>query len=232
VELWESRFREPGGVDKLVQVLKKAGFTKADHTDLDNRITPYASYPQGLPADVWALLGYVAEGAFSMERLPAYTPKRSVDSIVVVYRNSESGHHIYLKKAATSWLRTVKKIRKITYEQPYYGGRSDVSSADGIWSIECGCTRPDKIWNTFRHEGAINQKIVLFNTNGITIFGAGKANAEYIKVEAAHRSEISKRIGERMRQSRGLFGISPAPAPGASSLPADKPFSARIRDPR
>jgi len=205
VELWESRLRESGGAEKLVKVLKKAGFTGADHADLDGRITPYASYPQALPADVWALLGYVAEGAFSMERLSAYTPKRSIDKISVVYRKSESGYHVYLKKVATSWLRTVKKIREIVYEQPYYGGIADVSSADGIWSVECGCTRPDKIWNTFKHEDAINQKIVLFNMNGITIFGAGKANADYIQAEAARRSEISKRIGERMRKFGVLF---------------------------
>ena len=195
MELWEHRLRKPGGVDKLIRVLKKAGFTKEDYTDLESRVTPYSSYTQALPTDVWALLGYVAEGAFSMERLPAYTPKRSVNSIRVVYKSSESGHHIYLKRAATSWLRTVKKIRKIAYEQPYYGGISDVSSENGIWSIECGCTRPDKIWDTFRHESAINHKVVLFNMNGITIFGAGKSNAEYIKAEAAFRRKMTEQIG-------------------------------------
>lgn len=198
MELWEVRLREPGGSDLLVKTLKKAGLSKKDHDDLDDRITPYASYPQSLPLDVWALLGYVADGAFSMDRRAPYAHHKSVDSIKVISRASEGGHHVYLKKLATRWLKKEQKIKNVVYEQPYYGGIADVSSPDGIWSVECGCSRPDKIWETFRHTRAADHKVVLFSDMGVTIFTAGKNIREYIEKEGAHRAEIMRRIGDGM----------------------------------
>jgi len=181
---WQEKVREPGAIPKMVPLLKGFGFSKEDVEDIESRFSPYASFNQHHPLDIWALMGYVAEGAFLMKRLPPYTPKRSVDRIWVKAHYPESGHHRYLKQLATRWLRVEKKVRKVEYEREYPGGISDVSSADRKWFVECGCSRPSKIWDTFRQEGSIHRKIVLFNAWNITIFEAGPNIKEYLRISA------------------------------------------------
>lgn len=190
---WEMEVRQPGGLQPLIDVLHAAGFSQEDYDDLENRINPYASMTSSHPLDIWILLGYVAQGAFSMERFPAYPHHRAADRIRLFPKKRESDYHCYLKKLATVWLRREKKIKKILYEQWYQGGISDVSSKDCMWVVECGCCRVEKIWKTFYSEAAADQKIVLFNSEGITIFGAGRKVSEYIALESEYRAKCFQR---------------------------------------
>ncbi len=183
MELWERIIREPGIIrGRLLPILKASSFTQGDFDNLDSRFSPYASFTQYSKLEIWALLGYLAEGAFLMECLPPYIPKRSVDHIWVKRNYPESGHHLYLKRVATRWLKVERNIKKIEYEKHYPGGISDVASSSGRWVVECGCCKPGKIFNTFRLKNSIHRKLVLLSSEGVTIFRAGPNIEEYIKI--------------------------------------------------
>lgn len=201
MNLWDTRIREEGGVEELAPKLKAAGFSMADFKDLENRFQPFGSFSQFVPVDIWALLGYVSDAAFSMERLKPYSPSKRIRQIRVVGRASESEHHLYLKQVATEWLKKVKGVKKVVYEAGYEGGVADVSSTDGVWSVECGCTRPSKIWQTFSMESAARKKVVLLSEEGITIFQAGERFMEYV---ASHQALCLKIATDLQSRAQGF----------------------------
>lgn len=198
MEMWDSTIREPGAFERLIDFLKKKGFSIKDHEDLEQRFSPFASFPQYAPLDLWAFFGFLAEEAFSMEKIPCYMSDESVDDIQVKGKSNESGYHLYLKKLATRWLKTERQVHDVVYEMPYSGGISDVASADCLWIVECGCCRPDKVYGAFKIEHPENRRLILFNGDSITSFKPGPRFSEYQKSRHQDDLRIAAKVCKAM----------------------------------
>lgn len=183
----------------LISTLKAAGFSRSDYENFYDRFLPGNNYPQFSQNSIWALMGYLAEGAFTAERLPSYKAKKSDYRIKVPPKSStETPIHHRLKQEATAWLRE-KGVKKIVYEEYYFGGIADVSSEDGLWVVECGASRPDKVWDTIGpSDRNDNGKVVFFNDIGITIFSAGPEIKGYRKVDDQWRREMADKAARAM----------------------------------
>ncbi len=191
MELWDRLIHKDsrGTVERLAKIFKAAGISKADLEDLEFRFTPYTSFNQYDPLDIWAMMGYLADGAFSIEKLDPFSisPNARIDRMWVHAKANESGHHIYLKRLATRWLKRRKKVKEVEYEQDYPGGRCDVCSKDQSWIVECGCSRPSKVWDTFYNPNFAKKRLVLFNQDNITVFSSGPKIDEYRKMASCRR---------------------------------------------
>lgn len=193
---WESLLGRPEfKMDELFQVLEGAGLSKLDYDDFHNRFLPGNNYPQFTSDSIFALMGYLAEGAFRAERLPAYKANKSSYRIKVPSKSSsETALHHMLKQEATAWLRG-NGVKRVFYEKKYLGGVADILSEDGRWAIECGASRPSKVWNALRQERSSLQKIVLFNEAGVTVFSRGPSIKAYRKMQDEWRAKMARMMG-------------------------------------
>lgn len=194
MKLWDDilskRPRHPSSDDEVVNTLKSADLS-VDHGFLLERLfCPYGGRPQSAPWQAWALLCLVAEGVFSMEVSGPYTPKRKL-TLPHPKSGRESLLHRTLKANAAHWLRVKHKVRDVSFEVPTVAAVSDVCSSDRRWLVECGVTRPSKVWEHYMANNTDLDRIVLFNQLGIVMFGAGQNLRTYRDIK---RSDTASRL--------------------------------------
>lgn len=197
MELWDHLWYEGKNdvAPKAAAILKSAGFGKQDVDDLYERFLPGNCYPQCSLRDIWATLCLVADGVHLMDRQPPYIATPAAYSILVPRKSSsESDLHHSLKQEATEWLKLAHGITEVFYEQPFYAGQCDVLSSCGKWIIECGASRPSKVWDLFRHESSSDRSIVFFNEHGITVFRAGPNLPTYLELKRKRIFEIANKL--------------------------------------
>lgn len=180
----------------------KASYTQREIDRFYNFFCPDGCRPQFQFDDLYVLLAYLKDHSLQCISEEPYEPQRNVSSIRVKKKSHvESPHHIYLKKLATAWLQDKKFVKKVSYEEGFRCGVADVVSEDGLWIVECGATRPNKVFDQiFGHgEKDKDSKVVLFNDLTVSTFSAGpnfeKAKEEDIKKDRQIRKKMAKKMG-------------------------------------
>lgn len=145
--------------------------------------------------DATALLAFVRDEVLTLELLAPYDPKvRKTARIKAPSLAKEPRLHAHLKQCATEWLED-RGVTEVEYEAWYSSGRSDVSSKDRKWFVECGGTRGSKCWQLYRDsDGNDGSRLVIFNTIGITIVGAGRRVSEYRKASREHLIKLVEKV--------------------------------------
>lgn len=136
------------------------------------RINPQDSFPQGNYLDLYEVLWMLSERFIIADCFQAF---QETDASIIRWlkRHPRSSPHDHTKVQAARWLARVHGIRSVAFEVPYQAGVADVASKDGVWYIECGGSPPSKIPRFFSGPQHSRNRLVLFNTNGITIFRKG-----------------------------------------------------------
>lgn len=199
MELWDDLWA--GGsndfVPKAIQLLKSAGISKADIDDLYERFLPADCRPQCSLQDVWAIMCLVADGVYLMDRQPPYKPTVAAQSILIPMKSHrETETHHRLKQEATEWLNLKVGIKRVLYEEAFGSGVCDVMSDCRKWIVECGASRPSKIWDFYRLEGVSDTSIVLFNDHGVTSFKAGPNLPGYLSLKREGDATFHKKMDE------------------------------------
>lgn len=190
---------QPDISERLVPVLGEAGFQQADFDDFQKRFQPGGCYPQFDDSQIWILLGYLAQEAFVAARLDPYSGNTDTYKIQVPAKSDrETGVHHRLKQEATEWLHS-KGALQISYEEGYYSGICDVMDESAKWFIECGASRPSKVWQMFECSDTVDKRLVFFNDNGITIFEAGPKIEEYRSIVHKQMADIAQKLHERRK---------------------------------
>lgn len=193
MEVWDALWSngQEDVLQKAIPLLKAFGFKSPDVKDLEDRFLPAGCYPQFSPRDIWATMCLVADSVFLLDRQPPYQATAEARSLVIPWKShTESEAHHRLKQEATEWLKVKQGVNEFLYEEYYVSGISDVMSKDGKWIVECGGSRPSKIWDFYRHENTKDNALIFFNDNGVTIFRAGPGLPEYMKLRRQRDAEI------------------------------------------
>ena len=181
MEIWDDLwFKSPEDIfGRAIPVLQKAGFSKKDYEDLHNRFLPNGCRQQFADRDIWAILCLVAEGEFAIDRKEPYVATPAARKILVPTKSyNESPCHHALKQDATEWLRKIKKVKKVLYEEPFGAGVSDVMSVDRHLIVECGASRPSKRWEYFILEDTDKDALIVLIDHGVTTFTIGPKTEE------------------------------------------------------
>lgn len=94
-------------------------------------------------------------------------------------KKNDTDTHVRLKKQATLWLRQCHKVTNVEYETQSSGGFCDIMSNDGNWVVECGATRPSKVWQQYDCDSNDKSSLVVFNDVGIAVFRVGTKIKQY-----------------------------------------------------
>lgn len=180
----------------------KSNYTRGEIDHFYDLFCPGNCRPQFQADDLYILLSYLKDGSLSCLTEKPYDPKRDVSGIKVKQRSSsESEHHLYLKQLATAWLMDEKSIKEVAYEAGFQGGECDVMSSDGIWIIECGATRPCKVYEQIFGSGKTDgdSKVVVFNDLAVATFSAGPMFHQAKKEDTKARDRIARKVFKKIR---------------------------------
>ncbi len=196
---------QAGRFERLVRRLRREPWCKKKFiSDLRSRFLPSGCLPQFGDAELWAILGYLADDVFLIERLPPYPWSKRASRLRVPRKSrSETQDHHDLKCLATLWLKQVHEVTGVEYEVPYAAGICDVMSSDCTWFIECGASRPSKVWSIFENPPAEHRRIVFFTFDGITVFKPGPRLPAF---QETLRSYFEKEVKDFDRSRGGIGG--------------------------
>jgi hypothetical protein len=141
--------------------------------------------PQFGFSEAAVLLAYVAEGLFSFDLSPGSEVRETpvgLSSAVGVRNSAETKEHLLLKALSTQWL-CERGISEVDYEGGYEAGEFDVAARDRSWIVECGASRPSKVYQFLPNSPT--SKFVVFNRVGIAVFRVGTPALveEYIRLK-------------------------------------------------
>lgn len=162
---------------------------------LDSHFCPPGCYPQFGQDEAAKLLGLIDRLAIKVTVFDQYIPKRDVSKITVKRRSDrESETHLALKQLATAWLLDEMRVSgEIFYEERGPAGIGDVICPVSCWTVECGGSRPSKIYNGLLV--APNWKIALINDLGVMTFEVGPRFDLYQQEHARLGIEMSAKVG-------------------------------------
>ena len=157
-------------------------------TRVSNLFCPPNCYAQFGAHDVYTLLAYLAERAFDMKIKRPYRFSKPTKE-----RDGSRELHERLVEEATIWLRKERGERQVEYEVPFQSGRADIATENGKVYIECGATRPSKVWQLFEHEGD-KVELVVFNRLGMVVFNEGPQIRSYREAYFEYSRRLSLKL--------------------------------------
>lgn len=156
---------------------------------LERIFCPKGCGPQFTIPELWAITLMVRDEVFKLHRFQAPRMKR-VPLNSIGTKTGESDLHRLLKAEIAPWVMK-RCCGRVDYELGYEAGISDVSCSCGRVQVECGATRPSKIWQLFelRPEKS-DSLLVVYNREGFVGFSEGKQILKFRKQEESLRRRI------------------------------------------
>lgn len=190
VEMWSKlpRFEEPKELCDFIISKRRSG---KELRRLLEQFCPDGCRPQSACYETYCLFAYIASDVFRVEMTPPYEREFDLGKHSILTKKKETQVHKDLKSKATEWLIQEKGCASVSYEERYSAGIADVVSSDGAWYVECGATRPEKVW---RFHEAQRGNLVVFNDVGVATFTKGKRFGEYMEAVFRHSKKMAAKV--------------------------------------